>query len=433
MSIADSFKTFLDNVRINTTDKISARYGEITCALNKTYRNTESKTANSLQVGSYGRKTAIKGVSDLDMLYILPDGSWPDYDKQGGQSKLLRDVKEAILARYPTTVVVVDNPVVRVLYKDFHIEVLPVFKLAEGYRYPDTRNGGSWKVTKPDAELEAMREFDAEKNNNLRRLCKMARAWKNQHGQAMGGLLLDTLAHNFLKSTTVYDTKSYLYYDEMCRDFFKYLADQPKQERYHALGSGQWVKVRKPFQRKAKAAYELCLEAIAASGQANEGAKWRKVFGTQFPLTAAVQKSARAGMFQDTEEFIEDKFPVDIRYSISIECSVSQNGFREHLLRFMLGHGIFLKTDKTLNFYIDGCDVPGNYDLYWKVLNRGDDAERRNCIRGQITKDYHRTITETTNFRGDHIVEIYAVQNGVVVAKDRIHVPITTSISAAAA
>nr|WP_267284590.1 hypothetical protein [Klebsiella pneumoniae] len=31
---------------------------------------------------------------------------------------------------------------------------------------------------------------------------------------------------------------------------------------------------------------------------------------------------------------------------------------------------------------------------------------------------------ESTNFRGDHIVECYCVKDGVVVAKDRIHVPI---------
>ncbi|ESQ89227.1 hypothetical protein ABAC460_13095 [Asticcacaulis sp. AC460] len=434
MSTADNFKTFLDNIRIDNKEIISGRYGEITCALNRTYRDTESKTANSLQVGSYGRKTAIKGVSDLDMLYILPEAVWEDYNVPKGQAKLLRHVKEAILYRYPTTNVVVDTPVVRVLYKDFHIEVLPVFRLEDGFLYPDTRSDGSWKTTKPEAELRAMREFDAEKNNNLRRLCKMGRAWKNKHGQAMGGLLLDTLAHNFLKSNTTYDTRSYSSYDEMCRDFFKYMADQPKQVRYAALGSNQWVKVRKSFQRKAKLAYDLSVEAIAAAGQANEGAKWRKIFGTPFPLTAKVQKSARAGTFRDTEEFIEDLFPVDIKYSISLECTVSQDGFREHLLRFMIGQGMLLRPRKSLNFYIDSCDVPGNYELYWKVLNRGDEAERLDIIRGQIVKDTgHREKNETTNFRGDHVVEIFVVQNGVVVAKDRIHVPITPVATAAAA
>ncbi|WP_228383531.1 nucleotide-binding domain-containing protein [Pseudomonas aeruginosa] len=52
---------------------------------------------------------------------------------------------------------------------------------------------------------------------------------------------------------------------------------------------------------------------------------------------------------------------------------------------------------------------------------RGDS----NCIRGQIVSDSGRgEITEHTSFNGDHIVECYIVKNGVVVAKNRIHVPI---------
>ena len=54
-----------------------------------------------------------------------------------------------------------------------------------------------------------------------------------------GGLLIDTLAYNFLKSTSDYDSKSYLYYDEMVRDFFKYLANEPDKDHYQALGSNQ--------------------------------------------------------------------------------------------------------------------------------------------------------------------------------------------------
>lgn len=69
MSIADDFKKFLDNIKVDNSSTISLRYGEITASLNKKFRNTESKTDNSLQVGSYGRWTAIKGISDLDMIY----------------------------------------------------------------------------------------------------------------------------------------------------------------------------------------------------------------------------------------------------------------------------------------------------------------------------------------------------------------------------
>jgi hypothetical protein len=58
-------------------------------------------------------------------------------------------------------------------------------------------------------------------------------------------------------------------------------------------------------------------------------------------------------------------------------------------------------------------------------LNRGTEAERRDCIRGDIVSDKgFRNKEEKTDFNGEHIVECYAIQNGVVVAKDRIDVPI---------
>lgn len=123
------------------------------------------------------------------MIYIMPAGKWDDY-KNSGQTKLLQDTKEAIKRRYPSTTVRVDRLVVRVLYKDFHIEVMPAFKQDDSsYKYPDTANGGSWKITKPQAEIDEMRDANKRKNRNSCRLCKMARAWKKQtrcrHGRAV--------------------------------------------------------------------------------------------------------------------------------------------------------------------------------------------------------------------------------------------------------
>jgi len=423
------FEQFLENLKIDNSETISSRYGEITACLNKKFRDTESKTANSLQVGSYGRWTGIKSISDLDMLYIMPANKWDDY-KNDGQSKLLTETKDAIKARYPTTTVYVDRLVVRVLYSNFHVEVQPVFEQEDGsFKYPDTYNGSSWKITKPREEIKAMSEFVTQKNKNLRRLCKMARAWKNKHGVGMGGLLIDTLAHNFLKSTNEYDDKSFLYYDWLSRDFFKYLADQPDQDYYAALGSGQRVKVKQKFQKKAKRAYELCLKAIEAENTDSVNNKWKKVYGRPFPAKVATTKAAASILsenWRNTEEFIEDRYPVDIRYSLKIECEVSQNGYRQHYLTEMLTNHIPLLANKKLKFWVVKIDVPGTYSIEWKVLNRGDEARRRDSVRGQIVPDKgHKERIENTLFRGGHIVECYAIQNGVVVAKDRIEVPIS--------
>ena len=55
------------------------------------------------------------------------------------------------------------------------------------------------------------------------------------------------------------------------------------------------------------------------------------------------------------------------------------------------------------------------------------EAKKRNMIRGQIIKG-SSIQKEKTNFRGDHVVECYIVQNNIVVAKDRIHVPISEGV-----
>jgi hypothetical protein len=433
LSIADTFKQFIQNLAVDNDEAISNRYDEITCALNKKFRDTESKKANSLQVGSYGRWTAIKGVSDLDMLYIMPKSEWNNY-KDGGQSRLLSDAAEAIRVRYPRTTVRIDRLVVQAVYSDFHVEAQPVFEQEDGsFKYPDTYSGGSWKITKPREEIEAMSAFDSEKNKNLRRMCKMARAWKNKHGVGIGGLLIDTLAHKFLSCTQEYDNKSYHYYDFMSRDFFAYIKDLPDQDYFAALGSGQRVKVKKKFQRKAKKAYELCLEAIEAEGKESQNDKWRAVYGRQFPAAVKVEKAAlleyKGISPRMTEEFAEDVFKaIDVRNNIRIDCNVEQDGFRPFLLRLMLRDRKPLMPRKKLTFTVVETDIVGEYGLFWKVLNRGQEAMDRDCIRGQIVADEGRKKrVEHSNFKGDHVVECYAVVDGVMVARDRIHVPISAN------
>ena len=226
MSVADMFSDFLANLVVQNSDTISLRYGELAAALNKQFRDTESKTANVLQVGSFGRNTGINGISDLDMLYIMPKAKWETY-REGRQLRLLQDVKVAVIARYPSTDVRVDRVVVTVTYADFYVEIQPVFEEADGsFTYPDTKDDGSWKITRPREEMKAISDCDDAKNANLKRLCRMARAWKNKHGLEIGGLLIDTLAYNFIETTNTYDTNTF---DEILRVVgeFERLFNQP--------------------------------------------------------------------------------------------------------------------------------------------------------------------------------------------------------------
>ena len=153
--------------------------------------------------------------------------------------------------------------------------------------------------------------------------------------------------------------------------------------------------------------------------------KWKAVFGKPVPSTMTAEAAREAHTYVNTEEFIEDKYPVDVRYGLSINCKVTQDGFRPTWLRKMFLDGVPLRTRKNLDFSIEACDVPEAYVVKWKVLNRGIEAERRDNIRGQIdVPNRGRGRHEVTSFQGDHYVECYIVKDGVVVARDRILVPI---------
>lgn len=430
MTEKEAFTIFLENIKVSSerADKIRNRYNKITKKLNQAFRNTDSETANSLRVGSYGRYTGIKGISDLDMLYIMPDSSWDTY--KDSPSLLLSNVKEAILELYPKTDIRKDGLVIVVTFSDFKIEVQPVFEIQEeddtevSYKYPTTKNGGEYKITKPKHEQKAMTEFKADHGTHHRLLCKMLRAWKDNVGLPMGGLLIDTLAYRFCTSHPEFDKCGYDSFGRLTTEFFEYLKDEPTKEYYLALGSNQRVKVKHAFQAKAKKTYKECVNAQKATTEKYRHEHWRNVFGKNFPKHNA---NARTNSFNDTEEFIEDKYPIDIRYYLSINCMITRDGYRPKSLRDLLVKKERVLRVRSLEFYIETTSVSEPYEIRWKVLNIGEEAERRNCIRGQIitSNKVSNKRTESADFFGDHYVECYIIKDGIVVARDRISVPIS--------
>lgn len=426
MTISDSFSLFLDNIKVDKYEAIGQRYKEITKKLNKTFRDTASETANTLQVGSYGRYTGIKGISDLDMLYIMPQNKWNDY-KDSPQA-LLSDVRDALQERYPKTDVSYDRLVVDVKFSDFVFEIQPVFEIADedgthiNYQYPDTKEM-RYKITKPKQEQETMTEFRKNHGQHHRLLCKMARSWKNNVGVSMGGLLLDTLTYNFLKERSDLDFSSYSTFDTLSRDFLAYLKDQPKQKHYQALGSNQDVKVKHPFRSKAAKSFQKAKDACETTDEPSRNDLWREVYGRDFPkVKSPVQESIS---YTDNEEFIEDKYPINIKYDLRLDCEIVRNGFREKLLSEILASGQKICKVRSLDFMLK-TDTPEPYVVKWKARNVGSEAKRRNCLRGEIIDPNRKNSVrhESADFCGPHYMECYIIKDGEVVARDRIDVPI---------
>lgn len=292
MSISEKFSTFCSALRMSgdVVSNVSYRAKQITKRVNSDFRGLDSDTSYSLFVGSYGRGTDIF-VSDIDMIIQLPYELYQKYSgyQTNGQSALLQAVRDSIKKTYSTTHIGGDGQVVKLNFTDgICYEIVPAFinKDGESFTYPDTNDGGKWKVTNPKAEIKEINSANNHWNKNLKRLCRMARAWKDKWDVPIGGLLIDTLAYNFLKQWEHKD-KSFTYYDWMTRDFFAYLKDQDPDKNYWlALGSSQYVWRKGKFEYKALRCYNIAVEALyyeRDNMSASANLKWREIYGTKFP------------------------------------------------------------------------------------------------------------------------------------------------------
>jgi hypothetical protein len=290
MGVAEDFRTFCGNLVVTKRSTISDRYELITRRLNLEFWDTDSRTSHSIYTGSYGRGTAIGNTSDVDMIFWLKYEDYLRFSRYAGngQSAMLQEIRAAIKKTYSVTNIGADGQVVVVPFDDgITFEVVPAFvNKDDSFTFPDSNDGGNWRTTNPRPEIAEIAAMDKNCNGNLKELSRMARAWKRNWNVPISGLLLDTLAYQFLRSYSHRD-KSYLYYDYMSRDFFDFLRWQNSDQQYWlSPGAGQYVWRTGNFEYKAAQCKNIATVACNYQGDSygwTARQKWREIYGTQFP------------------------------------------------------------------------------------------------------------------------------------------------------
>lgn len=188
---------------------ISERYKRVTRAVNRAFWDSDSETAHSRYVGSYGRGTAID-TSDIDILIALPRAKYEQYDsrKGNGQSQLLQALKDAILLTYPRSEVKADGQVVDIFFSDgMKFEILPAFQQLDWlgdwngkYNYPDSNMGGNWLTTDPMAEQQAMKQKNEESNGLLFDTCQHMRQIRDNYFSSyhLSGIVIDSYVYHHI-------------------------------------------------------------------------------------------------------------------------------------------------------------------------------------------------------------------------------------------
>ena len=428
MTLNEALIVLANKLKLKANEEFYDSVANITKKLNSTYYDVDGDTkSHCLLVGSVGRKTATKNVSDIDMIFTLPGDVYKKYDsyESNGQSALLQEVKGIIKERYPNTDIRGDGQVVVISFSKYIVELVPAFEQNNySFKYPDSNQGGKWKITNPIPEQKACKDT-GEHHSHYFDLCRLIRLWKNHEGFSFKGLLIDTLVHDYLVNK---ENVSNSLLDQLV-GLFEYLSLQNRKQSYwYALGSNQQITNddNGRFVSKAKAVVNELRECYDDNDYHNH---FYRLFGKEYPIEdeehLKEKYQLKVNCYNDTEEFIENLVSVDIRYDLEIDCSVDINGFRQFLLSDFLKRKLgYLKIKRDLNFYIVTTNCPTPYEIWWKVKNVGPQAIARNEIRGQILKTNEKKHYEKTKFYGPHFVECYLIKQGVCVARAKINVPI---------
>ena len=221
------FNRFLDDLAITSTQREDGetKQAGVRACLNRHYWNLNSETANSMLIGSSGKRTQVRPPRDVDILFLLPATVYHRFQQRDGnrQSQLLQEVKEALAATYSQTTMRGDGQVIVIPFNTTPIELSPGFRCDDGsIIICDTNDGGRYKTS--TAELEEA-EFDLSNtrwSGNTRSLVRMLKQWQREHNVPLKSFVIERLALHFF-DTWPYSHHDVFWYDWMVRDFFGWL------------------------------------------------------------------------------------------------------------------------------------------------------------------------------------------------------------------
>lgn len=406
--------------------------------------NTSISVVDHCVQGSVAMSTVVQNEEkdyDIDVSVVFDKSAFGDKGALASRNIVADALKRK--TKQFNTEPEVKTSCVRVKYADGYHMDFAVFRrswdtISECWTYEHA--GADWTVR----ELKGITDWFKNQNNatdgKLRKVvrlskmfCKSRDGWKNMPS----GLLQTVLCNENLQSS--YDRADELFYYTM-----KEIVDRLETDNtvIAPVDNGRDLTPRKSdlqkminWKNRLKSKLED-LEVLFKEDCTMEDAlqAWYGFFNHDYwckqlisdasscSQTSAQKSTVRS--YDDTEQFIEDKYPVDIKNYCRVTCHISGDGWRDTLLSDFLGrYKKFVPHHLSIKCALVYTDCIGKYKILWKIKNVGPEAQRQNCLRGQIL-DRGKTITESSEFFGNHYIECYIIQNDVCVATTRIDVPI---------
>jgi hypothetical protein len=289
------FEQFLGELELKDKERLDAEGKAERIAKSlfaKYYPNQAFDPLCYVKVGSYGKGTATRPRTDLDMLFVLP---WDVYTRIEGltgnkQSQLLQEIRRTVLGSFPNTEIRADGQAVVAPYLTYNVDIVPAFRFTSGevagqYLIADTTDGGRWRFSNPVAEYNRLRQVDTAWAGKATHLIKILKAWKRECNVEIKSICLEIFATVFVTHWE-YRHQTIYYYDWMIRDFFAFML-QYVNGWARPAGIAEQIPLGDCWESKCRTAYGRALKACdyeRADGDIAAALEWQKIFGSQFQV-----------------------------------------------------------------------------------------------------------------------------------------------------
>lgn len=433
MSIEEQFKKFYENIKLTPLQREDAKtkYSGVCKKLHDYYYpDVEYNGSTKLLVGSYGKHTHIRPARDVDVIFVMPQEKYGQYDdnQSNSQSQLLQDIKKILEEKYSSTDIKAFGKVVVVEFSDtkHNVEVIPAWESDNGVLIiPNSEGGGHWESCDYRAGIKAVNESESE-TGRTRMLIRMIKKWSDNCTAKVKSFQIEQVVLNFFSGDSQKEKTCAI----LSRDFFDYFCNSVSDE-------GLKSHLNTAVSRSIKAC-----DFEDGGDLKNSALEWQKIFGSDFPVT--LEKDISSTTLEDQltilyksypsykEEYLDSKYGIvtniNPEYKLKIDADVQQDGFRIHPLSYFLLNRMYLMKYKKLIFKITKNSVPEPFQVKWKVRNFGEEANKSDDLRGEISDDDGgRSKAENTKYAGEHYVECYVIKDNICVAMARTFVPIGTN------
>jgi len=409
MSIQQQFEQFYENIKLTPSQREDAKkkYDGVCKKLHDYYYpKLEYTGATKLLIGSYGKHTNIRPPRDVDVLFIMPDEKFDQYNdsESNGQSQLLQDIKAILSEKYSTTDKIKGwGKVVLIQFSDgtHNVELLPAWERSNGkFTIPNTEKGGYWEVLDPRAEIQKIDDSDKDTEGKTRALIRMIKKWSENCTVKLKSFQIEKRVLDFLGGYEHKDKS----YSILVRDFFNYFSSSPDDE------------LKSHLETALNRANKACnFESEGKLDKATQ--EWKKIFGDDFPSSeekdaADIQKTKPALADYSHCELLRWQYEEINKVSIDAYIYTANKAIK---LGGVNSDGRNLSTGFYIKF-IAKTNTIGDFKHYWQVVNTGEAARIANDLRGEIFEG-SQIRWEHTKYPGKHWIECFIVQDNICVAR----------------